>query len=278
MSRPLGSVVIVGGGSAGWIAAGLIAAHHRTQGDGGISVTLVESPKVPAIGVGEGTWPTMRTTLMKMGISETEFMLACDATFKQGAKFARWVDGSKGDYYYHPLMLPQGFPRLDLAPYWHFYSNGAGGSPSFSQAVCMQEEICERFLAPKLITTPEYASIANYAYHLDAGKFGRFLHDHCTHKLGVRYVSADVTGIESHENGDIARLLTEQAGGIEGDLFIDCTGFASLLLGKHYGVPFINRSDVLFIDTALAVQVPYDDPEAPIASNTIGTATSAGWI
>lgn len=278
MSTAVRSIVIVGGGSAGWITAGLIAAHHRTHDPDGVQVTLIESPNVPTIGVGEGTWPTMRSTLMKMGISETDFLLACDATFKQGAKFARWVDGGDADYYYHPLMLPQGFPRTDLAPYWHLFSDSMDAPPSFSQAVCFQEDICERQLAPKALTTPEYASIANYAYHLDAGKFGKFLEKHCTETLGVKHILADVTGIESRENGDIARLITEQAGRIDGDLFIDCTGFASLLLGKHFGVPFIDRSDVLFIDTALAIQVPYDREDAPIASNTIGTATSAGWI
>lgn len=84
--------------------------------------------------------------------------------------------------------------------------------------------------------------------------------------------------INSAENGDITSVNTAQAGTIAGDLFIDCTGFQSLLLGQHLQVPFIDCSDVLFIDTALAVQVPYESEDAPIASHTISTAQDAGWI
>jgi len=274
ISPAIRSIVIVGGGAAGWITAGLLAAKHHSAEDGGIQVTLIESPDIKIIGVGEGTWPTMRSTLQKMGISETEFMRSCDATFKQGAKFAKWVDGSTEDFYYHPLMLPQGFQKMDLAPYWHNYADRI----SFSEAVCFQEHICEQGRAPKLITTSEYDSVANYAYHLNAGKFAEFLQKHCTTKLGVRHILDNVTDISSAENGDIAAVMTEYNGSVAGDLFIDCTGFASLLLGRHYNVPFLDKSDILFIDTALAVQVPYDSEEDAIASHTISTAQSAGWI
>ena len=78
-------LVIVGGGSAGWLTAGVIAAEHRAREGTGLAVTLLESPDVPAIGVGEGTWPTMRDTLRKIGVSETEFIRRCDASFKQGS-------------------------------------------------------------------------------------------------------------------------------------------------------------------------------------------------
>ncbi|MGS2722383.1 tryptophan halogenase family protein [Porticoccus sp. GXU_MW_L64] len=277
MDKKIKSVVVVGGGTAGWITAGRIAAEHRVaNSDSQISVTLVESPTTKIIGVGEGTWPTMRATLSKMGISETDFIRQCNATFKQGAKFARWVNGDKEDFYYHPLMLPQGFSKIDLASYWH--SDGQYGHESFSNAVCFQEQLCEQGLAPKMITTPEYGSIANYAYHLDAGKFATFLHDHCTKVLGVQHILADVTAVKSTPDGDIASLTTTEAGDIEGDLFVDCTGFRSLLLGEHYNIPFVDHSDVLFIDTALAVQVPYQSEDDDIACHTISTGQSAGWI
>lgn len=266
------SIVIVGGGTAGWITAGRIAAKHKNNPK--ISVTLVESPNIKIIGVGEGTWPTMRSTLMKMGISETEFMRECDVTFKQGAKFARWVNGSANDFYYHPLMLPQGFNKVDLAPYWQAENSQA----SFSDAVCFQEQICEQGLAPKFITTAEYASIANYAYHLNAGKFAVFLQKHCTQKLNVKHVLADVTQITSNSSGDIESLITKQAGTLSGDLFIDCAGFSSLLLGQHLEVPFVDKSDILFIDKAITVQVPYEHEDSPIASHTISTGQEAGWI
>jgi tryptophan 7-halogenase len=269
------TVVVVGGGIAGWLTAGRIAAKHKTK-TSNIDVVLVESPNVPIIGVGEGTWPTMRSTLIALGISETDFIRECDASFKQGAKFAKWVDGSDDDFYYHPLVLPQGFSQGDLAGYW--LNTPADKKSSFSEDVCFQEAICEQGLAPKTIRTAEFGAIANYAYHLDSGKFALFLQKHCTENLGVKHVLADVIGINTLENDDINSVTTEQAGDVEGDIFVDCTGFKSLLLGEHYHVPFKSCSDVLFIDTALAVQVPYESDDSPIASHTISTGQEAGWI
>jgi tryptophan halogenase len=272
--RPVRKIVIVGGGTAGWLVAGVIAAKHQSRMPAGFSVTLVESPTTPIIGVGEGTWPTLRTTLAKMGVSETEFFRECDAAFKQGAKFARWTTGAADDAYYHPLMLPQGFHQLNLAPHWL----ASDDDRSFCDTVCPQGRICDDGLAPKTIATPEYEAVANYAYHLDAGKFAPFLQRHCCKNLGVRHVLADVQRVELAEDGDIRAIVTEQAGEIEGDLFIDCTGFRSLLLGEALGVPFVDCSDVLFCDTALAVQVPHETPTSPISTHTISTAQSAGWI
>ncbi|MGN6122572.1 MAG: tryptophan halogenase family protein [Sphingomonas oligoaromativorans] len=272
--KPVRHIVIVGGGTAGWLTAGVIAAKHRARMPGGFSVTLVESPNTPIIGVGEGTWPTLRATLARMGVSETELFRQCDVSFKQGAKFARWTTGADDDAYYHPLMLPQGFQQLNLVPHWLAGKDGR----SFCDAVSPQGAICEDGLAPKTMATPEYEAVANYAYHLDAGKFAPFLQKHCCETLGVRHVLADVQEVKRAENGDIASIVTPQAGEIEGDLFVDCTGFRSLLLGQALGVPFKDCSDVLFCDTALAVQVPHEHENSPIASHTISTAQSAGWI
>jgi tryptophan 7-halogenase len=268
------SVVIVGGGTAGWLTAGVIAARHQARiKAGSFSVTLVESPDIKIIGVGEGTWPTMRSTLERMGVSETALFRECDAAFKQGGKFARWTSGAEDDAYYHPLMLPQGFSKVNLAPHWL----RAGEGRSFCDFVTPQGRLCDEGLAPKMITNAEYRAPANYAYHLDAGKFAPFLAKHCAEKLGVRHVLADITEVKQRESGDIESVLTRQAGAIPGDLFVDCSGFAALLIGKTLGVPFKSCSDVLFCDTALAVQVPFETPDAPMASHTIATAHDAGW-
>jgi tryptophan halogenase len=281
---PIKTVVIVGGGNAGWLTAGRIAAQHKSNTANGVKVILIESPGIAPIGVGEGTWPTMRSTLIALGISETDFIRHCDATFKQGAKFARWVDGSNQDFYYHPLVLPQGFGKADMPGYWHQKRQQDQQQTSFSNSLCYQEAICEQGLAPKTIRTAEFSAVANYAYHLDSGKFGQFLQQHCIEKLGVIHISDDVIAIQSVADGnsaatgDIAAVETKHHGAIAGDLFVDCTGFSSLLLGKHYQVPFKACDDILFIDTALAVQVPYDSPDSPIASHTISTAQEAGWI
>ena len=268
-------IIIVGGGTAGWLAAGVIAAKHRSRiSSGALSLTLVESPDTPIIGVGEGTWPTLRSTLARIGVSETEFIRQCDATFKQGARFAKWTTGAADDAYYHPLMLPQGFSQLNLVPHWLAEDKGR----SFCDAVCSQGRICDLGLAPKTIATAEFEAVVNYAYHLDAGKFASFLQRHCVEKLGVRHVSANVQRVNLQPDGDISSLDTVQAGNIEGDLFIDCTGFKALLLGEALGVPFKECCDVLFCDRALAIQVPYADDASPIPSQTNSTAQSSGWI
>lgn len=280
-NKPMKTVVVVGGGIAGWLTAGRLAAQHKANTETGLKVVLVESPAIPAIGVGEGTWPTMRSTLIALGISETDFFRECDASFKQGAKFAKWLDGSDDDFYYHPLVLPQGYGKGELAAHWLAKQNEIGTS-SFSNEVCFQEAVCEQGLAPKTIRTAEFADVANYAYHLDSVKFAAFLQKHCTQKLGVTHILDEVVAVNSSKssvnNGDIASITTKNIGEICGDLFVDCSGFSSLLIGKHYGVPFNSCSDVLFIDTALAVQVPYEDEDSAIASHTISTGQEAGWI
>jgi tryptophan halogenase len=268
------SVVIVGGGTAGWLTAGIIAARHQARiKAGSFCVTLVESPDIKIIGVGEGTWPTIRSTLHRMGVSETALFRECDAAFKQGGEFAGWMNGTADDAYYHPLMLPHGFSQLNLVPHWLRDAVGR----SFCDFVTPQGRLCDEGLAPKTITSAEFRGPANYAYHLDAGKFAPFLARHCAEKLGVRHVLADITEVKQRESGDIESVLTRQAGSIAGDLFVDCSGFAALLIGKTLGVPFKSCNDILFCDTALAVQVPFDSPDAPLASHTIATAHDAGW-
>ena len=112
MTSPVKSIVILGGGSAGWLTAGILAAEHG----GLLSITLVESPDVPIIGVGEGTWPTMRESLRRIGVSERAFLKACDGSFKQGTKFVGWRTGADDEYYYHPFSLPQGFLEVTPCP------------------------------------------------------------------------------------------------------------------------------------------------------------------
>ena len=274
MSGLIRQVVIVGGGSAGWLTAGVIAAEHQAASGSGLKVTLLESPDVGPIGVGEGTWPTMRDTLRRIGVTETDFLRECDASFKQGSKFDQWVSGRENDYYYHPFVLPLGFTETNLVAGWL----ERHADVPFADLVSFQPHLCAQGKAPKQIATPEYAAVANYAYHLDAGKVGLFLRKHCTERLGVRHLLDHVVGIDSHDNGDIASLRTKANGALAGDLFVDCTGLQSLLLGQHYGIASLSQKHVLFNDSALALQIPYPGENSPIASQTISTAQSSGWI
>ncbi len=262
----------MGGGTAGWLAAATLAAEFDSS-RGGISVTLIESADVATIGVGEGTWPSMRSTLLKIGISESDFIRECSASFKQGTRFTGWLHG-KGERYYHPFSLPEAYSDINLAEYWLPYRDKV----RFAEAVTPQVHICEAHKAPKQIATPEYAYNLNYGYHLDAGQFATLLKGHATDNLGVDHVVDHVIGVEAHPNGDIAAVNCRNSGELAADLFVDCSGFASLLLGEHYGIPFVEKKQVLFNDTALAVQVPYADPRVPIASTTLATARNAGWI
>jgi 2-polyprenyl-6-methoxyphenol hydroxylase-like FAD-dependent oxidoreductase len=275
MEDRISTIVIVGGGSAGWLAAGVIASEHRidSQALQPSEVLLIESPDVPTIGVGEGTWPSMRATLQRIGLSETDFIRRCDASFKQGTWFRDWRTGN-GDTYSHPFTVPMGFADINLAPHWLALTD----APQFADAVTPQTALFADCLAPKQITTPEYAFVVNYGYHLDAGKFAELLRQHCTEQLGVKHVKANVSQINAAQNGDIRSVTTDCAGEIAGDLCIDCTGTSSLLLGGHFNIPFESRQAYLFNDTALAAQVPYTEENQAIQSCTHSTAQTAGWI
>ncbi len=273
MSKPIKHLVILGGGSAGWLVAGLLAAEHKSKQPDALQITLVESPDVAAIGVGEGTWPSMRTTLSRIGLSETEFIRECNASFKQGSLFVGWRDGSASDRYYHPFTLPNGLGEANLYSAWRRSGLPQGFMPSF----CEQAGLCDAARAPKQPATPEFAAVVNYGYHLDASKFGQMLQRHCTQKLGVNHILDHVVEVRSAASGDIAALVTREHGAIDGDLFIDCSGTACLLLGEHLGIPFVSKHQLSINDRAIATQVPYETEDSPIASATIGTAQTAGW-
>lgn len=263
-------VVIVGGGTAGWLSASLLAKQHGQS----VKVTLIESCDIPTVGVGEGTWPSMRTTLQKIGISEAEFITKCNATFKQASKFVNWVANS-GDEYYHPFTAPIGNGKLDIAAYWQ---DQAHSNSSFCDTVTFQSMLCREGIAPKSIANKEYETVANYGYHLDAGKFAQLLKEHSIEKLGVKHIVGNVTHVNQDAHANITGVVTDSAGLIEAEFFVDCSGFKSLLLGGALKVPFIAKNDILFADTALAMQVPYQDPQQAIACQTISTAQEAGWI
>lgn len=263
------SILIVGGGAAGWLTAGILAARYGQS----IQITLIESTDVPIIGVGEGSWPSLRNTLRDMGISETDFFKECDASFKQGVKFINWHSAARPDFYYHPFSLPIGFVERNIANYW--LANPT--QHSFADTVCAQEFLCEHNKGPRTADTPDYKSHLNYGYHLDAGKFVTFLSRHCKNVLGVKHVIGTIDNVTQNAQG-IESIETTDKRIISADLFVDCSGLGSLLLGKTLGVKFIDKSDQLFIDSAVALQVPYENEASPILPYTISHAQHAGWI
>ena len=137
MSEKVRHVAVLGGGSAGWLVANLLAAIHPD-----LHITLIESEDVPVIGVGEGTWPSMRQTLQRIGLDEHEFVRRCNVSFKQGSRFDRWIDGAEGcagDRYYHPFMLPVGSGDEDLVQAWL----ATCSERAFADVVSPSVQVCE---------------------------------------------------------------------------------------------------------------------------------------
>ena len=271
MQPEIKHIVILGGGAAGWLTAGILAAQQPSARH--LRITLVESPDVKILGVGEGTWPTMRDTLRKMGVSELALIRECDVSFKQGTQFQSWIDGSKHDRYYHPFSLPNGFFEQLPARFWPTLS----GRVRFAEAVSTQPVLCQHNRAPKQPQTPEFAAVANYGYHLDAVKFADFLRRHCVERLGVQHRIAHITDVRGDEQGFITALRAGEEE-ISGDLFVDCSGFQGQLIDQHYHIPFHDLRGVLFNDCAMVWQQPHDSEDSPLASATISTAQANGWI
>ena len=260
-------VVIVGGGTAGWLAAGVFGAKLSTKH----SVTLVESPTVSSIGVGEGSWPSLRDTLLDIGISESEFLTLCQGAFKQGSSFVNWRKNAHS--YYHPFTVPAAYNELDIHACW----KALAPNTPYQDAFSLQAAMCVAGKAPKQIATPDYAHVLNYGYHFDATKLADLLKQHCVDKLNVDYVSGHIGSIKSSSDGYIEKLITECGKEIVGDLFIDCSGSSGLLIDKHFNVPWIPVKRTMLNDRAVALQVPYSDTDTEIKSTTVATAQTCGW-
>ena len=270
-------VLIVGGGTAGWLTAGYLAKRLSADLPGGVAITLVESPEIGILGVGEGTFPTIRRTLKTIGISEVDLIRKCGASFKQGAKFAHWrfTPGQPGpDHYTHPFQLAEAENGLDLLPYWLL---GHGGETNWDEVCSPQKKAADAHRAPKLPSHPDYVAPLNYAFHFDAVALATLLRDKAVEN-GVTHLTDRVTEVHVDEGGAIAGVDTQASGRLEADLYIDCTGFRAELIGKALGQPYRSCRDVLFCDTALAIQVPYRDERDPIVSYTMATAQESGWM
>lgn len=269
-------VIIVGGGTAGWLSAGYLAKRLGADLPGGVAITLVESKEIGILGVGEGTFPTIRKTLGTIGVDEAEMIRRCGATFKQGAKFAHWRHApgtGRHDHYLHSFQSTEDREGLDLLPYWLL---GLAGDENWDEVNTPQKKAADARRAPKLPTHPDYVAPLNYAFHFDAVTLAQLLRDQGIAN-GVTHLIDTVEEVLTGEQG-IAGVRTAANGVLTADLYIDCTGFRAELIGKALGSPYRSCRDVLFCDTALAIQVPYATEDAPIASYTISTAQEAGWI
>jgi tryptophan halogenase len=276
--KPVKHVMVVGGGTAGWLTAAFLAQALGSKGSDGVAVTLVESTDIGIIGVGEGSFPSLRGTLSAIGIDEARFVRECNATFKQGVKFAHWVRPpveSGADHYFHPFNAPSQRPGgPELLPYW--LQGAARPGTAFAASATMQKRVADASHGPKHSTDGDFLGPMNYAYHFDAGLLAKLLADQAKF-LGVKHLLATIDRVVLAEDGAIDSLVTKERGTLQADLYIDCTGFRAALIGDALGSPWRSLEDVLFVDRALAMQVPYARHDTPIPSYTISTAHEAGW-
>jgi tryptophan halogenase len=265
-------IAIIGGGTAGWLAANHLGYELRSDPD--IEITLIESEDVPIIGVGEGTVPLIANSLEKFGISEADFIVSCDTTFKHGIKFVGWLNSSihgKGHYYYHPFSsaFPDGY---DLTPY--MLSNRS--RLNFSE-LNVGLEICEAMKCPKKVSSLPFKGVIGYAYHVNAHKFASALARNAKEKYSITHKLATVVDATRNNDGSIDELVLKNGEKIGFDFYIDCSGSAALLGGKVLNIPFVDKSNHILTDTALVQQLPYKENEE-IPPFTKATAHEAGWI
>ncbi|MEA1085308.1 tryptophan halogenase family protein [Sphingomonas sp. CD22] len=255
-------IVIAGGGTAGWMAAAAIA---RVMGRAA-AVTLVESDAIGTVGVGESTIPPLITFNRLLGINEADFMRATQATFKLGIAFDGWKQA--GDSYFHSF----GLTGTDhwAAGFQHYWLDGqtrGHGQP--------YDDYCLELIAAregKFAHLPDERM--NYAYQLDSGLYGRFLR-RMAEADGARRVEGRIAQVQlDGESGDIAALLLDSGMRIEGDLFLDCTGFRALLIEQALHTGFDDWTHYLPCDAAIAVQTESVAPAVPF---TRAMAHDAGW-
>ncbi len=273
-------ILIVGGGTAGWLTACTLArALSGGNANAGATpaITVIESQDIGIIGVGEGTFPTIRTTLQALGIDEANFLRETTATYKQGIKFVDWLDtpeDGRHNHYLHPFDAPYGSDDLSLVPYWLLQDRTA--RPPFAEAVTFQPRVADADRAPKRPYEGNFAGPLNFAYHFDAVKFAHLLERRGI-ELGVRHLTGTIAEVEIDDTGAIARLVSPEHGVLEADLYIDCSGFRAELIGKALKEPQRDVLPFLFADRAITCNVPYPSPKSPIHSYTVSTAHEAGW-
>jgi tryptophan 6-halogenase len=283
-------IVIVGGGTAGWMTA----AYLKKALDATCDITVVESPSIRTIGVGEATFSTIKLFFDWLDLDESEWMPSCNAAYKMAIKFVGWT--ARGGHFYHPFQRYDVVDGVNLGEWWLKLKQG--GEP-FDYACFTVPALCDHQRSPRYLdgrvfddqvqeaygeehrarkgVLADHLLQYPYAYHFDAGLLADFLKNWATRR-GVRQVLDDVQEVTLAENGDVDHLVTRHHGAIAGDLFVDCTGFRGLLINQALGEPFVSFSRSLLCDSAIAMQVPVDCAAEGIDPYTSATALGSGWV
>ena len=263
-------IVIVGGGTAGWMTALIFA---RSLIERGVEITLLESPVVATVGVGEGSTPWLRGFFDMLGIQESEWMPACQATYKCGISFDGWSSKPGFERYFHPFASM--LDNMTMTQFVHNVEarvNGANVHAHPDRFFIAARLAADR-RAPK--SRENFPFDVWHAYHFDATLLGHFLHKKALER-GVRHKSCHVTHATLDADGAITSVSTREGETITADLFVDCTGFAGLLIDKALEVPFISFGDNLFNDAAVALPSPIGEGES-LPSETVSIALKHGW-
>lgn len=262
------NVVIVGGGTAGWVTAALmIKVLDKT-----LNITLVESDKIGTIGVGEATIPPIIPFNNALGLDEKAFLKATKGTLKLGIEFENWKQ--KGDKYMHAFGgVGKNFPFCDFYHFW-VKSQQLGYESEFGDfSLNYQASKDNKFAKLKRIEGTNLPGI-EYAYHFDAGLYAKFLRDFCE-PLGVKRVEGIINHVQvDDENGYVENVTLEDGTEISGDLFIDCTGLKALLIEETLSTGYDDWSHWLPCDRAMAVPC---EATSPILPYTRSIAHDAGW-
>lgn len=259
--RPVRRVVIAGGGTAGWLAAALLTRQLGTM----VAVTLVESDEIGTVGVGESTIPTVRAFHQLIGVDEHEFVRATGASYKLGISFEGW---SRADERYLHSFGTLGQSTW-MADFHHFWLEArAQGVAAEIGAYCVEHEAAR---AARFAGAPE--ATLNYAFHFDAARYARYLRER-GERDGLTRIEGRIDRVERDTAGDLAALVLADGRRVEGDFFLDCTGFRALLIGETLGVGFEDWTEWLPCDRAIAVQTEATGPAMPF---TRAIAHDAGW-
>jgi tryptophan halogenase len=269
--KRVNSIAVVGGGSAGWMTAAYLSKVLV-----GVKVTLVESAKIPTVGVGEATTPMIHNFLTELGFtSPDQWMPECDATYKTGILFENWFE--KGDWFWHPFELLEYLDDNTHIGHCWLAKHAAPDGGFRDRRSFSEQYFCSMTLNAGHNRMPLYANLL--AYHFDAAKFGKLLQ---SVSPAVNHVVDEVVDVPVDEQGDIAALITAQHGRIEADLYVDCTGFRRQLIGKaDPEQKFQSWSEALFNDRAFVVRIPYGEKanmEERLHPYVKASAQSAGWV
>ena len=286
MDEPIRNVTIVGGGTAGWIAAILLQSRLSSHRRGPpVKVTLIELPTVKIIGVGEGTLPAFRRMIRMLGIEESEFVERCNASFKFGVRFEGWNTTPEGTPYNftHPFKFCGVIAGKNSLNYYMAFGPHSGASPQDpGDSLCVIPQAIDQRRAPRAtkiappVNGPVQNGLERHAYHFDAMLVADFLKEKSIGR-GVEHILDDVDDVVVGEGDNITHLRLRQRGLLPVEFVIDCTGFSGLLIGKHLKEPFQPYSPHLLCDRAVALQIPHKDPNA-LQSSTTATALGAGWV